>query len=427
MDEPDTSTPARSPSRRVWHNRNLMILVAGQWVSQVGNQLFTMAVYWTVLAQTGSRSDLGFVGSILSLAAVFGLVAGALVDRWNRRRTMIWVDAVRAALAIALVVLALGHDLPVVLLVSIVVVMALASELFYPAAGALLPAVVARDELPSANGIFQTGTAVAQLAGASLGGVILGLLGPVVLFGFNAASFGVSVATLFLLRLATAPSPAPARDAAAGVGTAVRALWRDIADGQRTIWASPFLRRILPMVVVANFAVAPINFLDVAWVRQVLHQGAAVYGLFGAAILVGVLMGSALTSTVARRLALRHAAMIQLGVGGLCIFGLSRVPQTVPDLLFLAGFGLCNGLANTMALSALQAAVPDRVLGRVFGTLGAFGQLAMPLGGLLSGIGAALVPIGDLFAGTGLLLVCSTVLTMGLPNVIEGVQVVEEA
>jgi MFS family permease len=419
-----TGHEAGASSASLWRNRNLLVLVGGQWVSQIGNTLFVMAVYWTVLVRTGSRADLGFVGGLLGLTSVFGLVAGALVDRWPRRWTMIWVDAGRTVLAFALVALALAHALPVLVMVALVLVMSLGSQLFYPAESALLPAVVSDEALAAANGLNQSGLALSQLVGASLGGAVLGLLGPILLFGFNGVSFAVSVVSLLLLRV-TEP-PRMARQAAAGLGAAVAALWHDIAQGQQTIWSSPFLRRALPITVIVNFALAPINLLDVAWVRQVLHLGAFVYGLFGVSILVGMLVGSAGASVVARRVSLKVALTVGIAISGLCIVALSRIPRAVPDLSLLAGFGLCIGVVNTMVAVSLQRAVPDAVRGRVFGTLSAFSNMALPVAGLLTGLVAGLVSLAAIFGAAGILLAASAVLIVGLPSELASVEVASD-
>lgn len=421
VDQTPAAVSAPAPQPNLWRNRNLLTLVGGQWVSQVGNTLFQMAVYWTVLQDTGSRSDLGFTGSILAIASVFGLVAGALVDRWDRRKTMIWVDLVRTVLAFGLVGAAVTHHLPVVVLVGVVFVMTLGSQLFYPAEGALLPSVVAPDELTGANSLNQSATALAQLIGSSLGGIVLGLLGPVLLFGFNGVSFAVSVVSLVLLRLSSPPPPV--RSDGAGLGAAAGALWRDIVQGQRTILKSPFLRSALPIVVAVNFALAPINFLDVAWVRQVLHLGAFVYGLFGVAIVVGLLVGSVATPMIAPRLNLRTAIIITMLTAGAAVFVLSRIPVAAPDLVCLFVFGLVVAVVNTMSNAAIQRAVPDEVMGRVFGTMSAASNLATPLGGFLTGIGAAVLPIGTLFAAAGVLLAACALLVVGMPTTIEAVEI----
>lgn len=408
----------------LWRNRNFLILVGGQWVSQIGNTLFTMAVYWTVLNRTGSRADLGFVGAILGLAAVFGLVAGALVDRWNRRRTMIWTDVVRALLALGLFAMALAHRLPVALLVAVVLGMTLIGQFFFPAESALLPTVVADQDLTAANGMNQSALALSQLMGATMGGAILGLLGPVVLFGFNAASFAVSVLTLFVLRLA--PAPVRARTAAAGTLASARSLWADIVQGQRTIWGNAFLRRSTPITVLVNFALVPISVLDVAWVRQVLHMGAFVYGLFGAAILVGMVAGSVLSGVVAARLRLRPLVFATLAGAGLCIYALSRIPTAAADLAFLVVFGLLVGVINTALSAMMQRAVPDEVRGRVFGAMSAFSNLAIPLGGVVVGVAAAVVSVAAIFAGAGLLFAASSFLVVGLPAEFTTVEIVAQ-
>jgi MFS transporter, DHA3 family, macrolide efflux protein len=397
----------------VWRNRNLLILVAGQWVSQVGNTLFSMAVYWFVLSDTGSRADLGYVGSILSLAGLAGLLAGALVDRWDRRRTMVWTDVVRAVLSLVLVAAALVHTLPVAFLVGCVFLMTLVGTLFSPAEAALVPAVVADQDLVAASGLNQSATSLAQLVGASFGGVVLGLLGPVVLFGFNGLSFAVSVASLLLLRVVSAP---PRAATAGSLGQSARALWSDVMRGQRVIWKSPWLRRTVPISLIVNFSLAPVNYLDVAWVRQVLHLGAVVYGLFGVAILVGMLAGAVATAAITARVPLRTILPVGLAAAGLCIVVLSRVPVVAPDLAVLFAFGLFVGVLNTALAPALQRAVPDHLRGRVFGTVLALSTMANPLGALLAGLAAAVVPLGAVFLGAGLLMTFASLLILGLPQ-----------
>ncbi|MCL6596570.1 MAG: MFS transporter [Firmicutes bacterium] len=395
----------------IWRNPNLVILVAGQWVSQVGNTLFGMAMYWFILQRTGSRADLGFAGAVVSFAGLAGLAAGAFVDRWDRRRTMVWTDAVRAVLSLVLVGVALAHRLDVAAVVGVAFSMALLATLFSPAQAALVPAVVPAERLPEANALNQGASAAAQLAGSALGGVVLGALGPVILFGFNGLSFVASVVSLLLLRL---PEAAHAGARAAGGG--VRALWREVVAGQRAIWQSPFLRRTTSLSLVVNFAMAPLNYLDVAWVRQVLHMGAVVYGLLGIAILAGMIGGSVAAARVQRLFAFRAIALGTLGGAGMSIVAFALVPAVLPDLGFLIVFGALVGIANTAATTVLQAATPDHLRGRVFGTLVALATLATPLGALLTGLAAAALPLPVVFASAGILTALASLLGVGLPD-----------
>lgn len=396
----------------LWRNRNFSILLAGQWVSQAGNTFYSLALYWFVLSATHSRADLGLIGAATGITGVLGLLSGAFVDRWNRRRTMLVTDAVRAVLSALIgVMAALGH-LPLWLLLVLVLALTAVGQFFGPAEAALLPMVVAPEQLGSANGANQGSTASANLLGATLGGACLGLFGPVALFFSNAASFLVSVGSLGLLKV-----PEPARPVSPrGVG----ALLGEVGEGFSAILANRFLLRVILVGVVANFAVMPLNVLDVAWVRQVLHQGALVYGLFGASILIGILTGSAFAGLALRRLGMRTLLPGTIALAGLSVAALSQLPLLVPDLVLLFAFGVVVAIVNTSVTTAVQQSTPDSVLGRVMGTLMASVTLSIPLGALLSGYLATALPLSTVFLGGGLLMCLSTGLALRLPAPITG-------
>ncbi len=93
--EPVPSTP-RKP-RRLWRNRDYMLLWSGQAVSSIGTQVSTIAFPFLVLAMTGSATQAGLMGAVRAVPyLIFSLPAGALIDRWNRKRVMIICDTGRA-------------------------------------------------------------------------------------------------------------------------------------------------------------------------------------------------------------------------------------------------------------------------------------------------------------------------------------------
>src|SRR5919199_3448671 len=88
-----------APRSGVWRNRDFRLLISGQLVSQLGNQLQFLALPLVVLSITGSATQAGLIlGLSTATYLLVGLVAGALVDRWNRKRTMIWCELARAAI-----------------------------------------------------------------------------------------------------------------------------------------------------------------------------------------------------------------------------------------------------------------------------------------------------------------------------------------
>lgn len=82
----DLSTATLRRRHVIFRNRNLAVLIGGQWVSQIGNNLFMLAIYWYVLNVTHQPSMLGWVGTTVALPGVLGPVSGVLVDRVDRRR-----------------------------------------------------------------------------------------------------------------------------------------------------------------------------------------------------------------------------------------------------------------------------------------------------------------------------------------------------
>ncbi|EQD38779.1 major facilitator superfamily MFS_1, partial [mine drainage metagenome] len=95
----------------ILRNRNYVVMLSGQLVSQIGNSFFPLAIYWFTFSLTKSRLDLGYLSAVIGVTSILGMLTGVLVDRWDRRRTMIWSDATRAVLAGALAVLAFSGRL----------------------------------------------------------------------------------------------------------------------------------------------------------------------------------------------------------------------------------------------------------------------------------------------------------------------------
>ncbi len=132
---------------------NFGLLWTGQVISHIGDAFYSIALIWLVQEMTGSRTMMGAISAAVSMTALFGLVAGALVDRWDRRLTMFFSDVLRALTILTLPVLALLGQLEVWHLFVVGIVMGLLAQLFYPAKQALLPHLVSRADLTGANAL----------------------------------------------------------------------------------------------------------------------------------------------------------------------------------------------------------------------------------------------------------------------------------
>jgi MFS family permease len=194
---------AAPPGRRLgplWRNRDFILLWSGQVVSTIGTRITSIAFPLLVLAETHSPAQAGLVGFAQSLPyMLFYLPAGALVDRWDRKRVMLVADAGRAialgslALALALGTFELTHVIAVAFVEGALFVFFSLSE------SAALPQVVAKEQLSTAVAQNQALIQGADLAGQPLGGLLFGIsrLFP---FAADAISYAISFVSLLFIR-----------------------------------------------------------------------------------------------------------------------------------------------------------------------------------------------------------------------------------
>lgn len=387
--------------------RDLGILAAGQWVSTVGNALNGLALGWLVLSVTDSRAALGLVSGLGDAVGLFMMVSGVWVDRWNRRRTMLAADLLRAAAALALGLLALAARASLLWIIGLVVVSRLAGTFFAPASFALLPEIVDREELGAANGLLATARTSAGLLGQLLGGVLLGLLGPAALFLCNAGSFAASSASLAAMRPAGALTPPEPPGGLLGI-------WRDLVAGQHVIWRDPFLKRLVPIAMATGFFSVAISVLDVAWVRQILHAGPVVYGGFWVAAGLGGLAGSALSGRLVKRFAVIPLNVGSLVAVGLAVAALALTPVALFDLGCMLAMGFALGVQSTSINTALLMLVPEAAIGRSIGAIGALANASGPVGAVAAGLAATVWPLGRVLAVSGVMVALTSLGLLGI-------------
>lgn len=403
--------------RTTARNPNLLILLSGQAVSQVGNSLFAIALYWMTLTMTHSRFALAMVAMLGGIAGVTGILAGPLLDRWDRRRTMIWSDAVRLVLSAALGILALTSRLDFPVIIVLTLALRVAGAIFLPSEMALLPKIVSEQELPSANGALQAVGAAANLGGTGFGGVLLGVMGPVGLFLLNAGSFAASLISLYFLQT---EREAAKRTKTSGAAGTVPQFLHELREGWQVIRSHPVLRRFITVSLLLNFASVSVTFLDVAWVQQVLHAGAVAYGLLNAALVAGVIGGSLLASVLVRRFGELRVITAGIILSGIALVAFALLPYLGCDLALFALLGVSLGALEPTALTAVQRATPAHVMGRVMGALMTMGSLAVPLGALLAGSLASAAPLWVTFGAAGMLMGLASLPLIGITSDLKG-------
>jgi MFS family permease len=339
-----------------------------------------------------------------------GPLAGVLVDRWDRRRTLVAVSLAEAVFLLPLLTVDGRGDLWVVYLVM--AVEASLGQLNDPARNALVPALVGRGDLVGANALIGLNSNLARLVGSPLGGILVELSGlPGLVIG-DAISFLLGAALLSLVR--PRPLPAPAGPAPSP------GVVKEWVDGLRVVAADRGLRWGLVVDGLAAVAQGVFTVLFVLFVTRELGGDGADMGLLRGVQAIGGLVGGVLVVGLARRLEAGRLLGVSLLAFGLIDLAIWNGPVlTTATWLYLGLFAAAGipGIAFLTGLTALvQERTDDAYLGRVFATYyGSFNGLTgvgMLLAGLLGdSVGVVAVLNGQ--AGLYLLAGLVAVATLG--------------
>ena len=390
--------------------RDFGLLWAGGLISETGDWFLLVGLPVWVLQVTGSSlvtATVFLVGLLPGL--VLGPLAGVLVDRWDRRRTLVAVSLAQAAFLLPLLAVVGRDRLWVVYLVM--AVEAILSQLDDPARNALVPALVPGADLVGANALIGLNGNLARLAGSPLGGVLVEMAGLPGLVVGDAVSFLLGAALIGLVR---------PRSRAAPGGAASPAFVREWVDGLRVTVGDRGLRWGLVVDGLAAVAQGIFTVLFVLFVTRVLGGDGADVGLLRGVQAVGGLLGGVVVVGLARRLEPGRLLGISLLVFAVVDLAIWNGPTlTTGEWLYL-GLFVAAGIPGIGVLTGLTALVQERTgdayLGRVFATYyGTFNGL-MALGMLLAGLlgdAVGVVPVLNGQAGLYLLAGVIAVATLG--------------
>jgi hypothetical protein len=373
------------------------LFVAGL-TSSSGGAVTGVCILWIVFTATGSPVDVGLVGTSELLAGViFSLIGGALVDRYDRRNLMVVSDLVRAATvgAMALYLELRGFDLVVILVGAFLV--GCFTTIFNPAQQTVIPAVVGPELVADANGLVRSTQAATMLAGASVGGLLIVTVGPVVGLAYNAATFLVSATLLAALNLSAAARH-PER---AGPDHSFLA---DVAEGFRWLRGAVGLLQLTISAGFFNFFSTIIGAFLVVYATLALHGSGVLFGILLAAQLGAQGVGSlAVGRTGATRWAGRAWVVFYGVLSPVAAIGLALFPTPYVALLLLSLIGLFGGFAGTAWLSAAQLSVPSEMQGRYFGVDGLGSWAILPAAQIGGGFLIAAVGITTTYLVAGIL------------------------
>ncbi len=369
VDAPDAPVV---PLRR---NRDFLLLWTGQVLSTVGTRISALAYPLLVLALTESPARAGLVAFAQTLPfLLLYLPAGALVDRWSRRRIMLVADGVRAiALGSVAAAVALGHG-ALWHIAAVAFVEGVGVVFFQLAEGAALPQIVPKGQLSVALAQNQARRYGADVAGQPLGGLLFGV-SRFLPFLVDALTYAASFLLVLLIRR-------PLRGVRGGSRVQLTA---EIAEGVRWLLRERLLRALVLVVAGGNLVFSALPLVLIVRARDLGASPTAI-GVMLALLGVGAILGSLLAPAVQRLLPARLILVVTLWLWAAELAALAAVPHPLA-LGAVAAVGEVVGAPfNVVVARYRYALVPERLLGRVFaaGQLVAWGTI--PLGALAAGL-----------------------------------------
>ncbi|MFI5910265.1 MFS transporter [Dactylosporangium sp. NPDC051541] len=377
-------------------------LWAAQTVSSLGDGVTHAALPLLSLALTRNPMALAVVTAAATLPwLLFGVLGGALVDRWDRRRTMWVTDAARAVLLAIPAAAAVLDVLSIPLLAAVAFLLGLGTLLFDTAAAAYLPDLLGREPalLERANARMRaTQTAASGFAGPPAGSALLALGRAVPLLA-DAVSFALSA--LLVRSLPAAPKPVP---------QARESLLRQARAGASYVFRDRLLLGLALRPAVGNIAFTAVETVLALFAHDRLDIHTSGFGLLLTAEATGGLLGAGIASFLGRRLGTGTALTCTAAVEGVAILGLAAAPNPYLAGLALAVCGAGMGATMVLAPSLRQAIVPAHLIGRVTSTSRMLAMCAAPFGAFLGGWLAFTFDVRTpLYTAAGLLLAMTAV------------------
>jgi predicted MFS family arabinose efflux permease len=358
-------------------SRPFRLLAGGQFVSNIGDGLYAVALPWYVLSHHGGAVLLGTVLAAYGIPRTcFIMVGGHMADRVSPWTVMMGADVGRLVLAGGLAAMAATRQPDFLALAPIAFGLGAGEGLFLPASYAIMPKLVADDQLQSGNALLSASTQLAVFAGPALGGAVVAALSSAAGFGFDALTFGVSALTLWRLG-ATVAARSAARAARGQSGPAddSRRL-PEQGSAQNPSRLGAFIRRepVVPLIMAINVAanLGSAGTSEVALpllAREHLHAGAGGYGALIAGFGIGALAGSLLATRLngIRRPAVA-AGLIFLAQVPLMAF-VPWAPRLIVAVTMLSLWGALNMCANVTTQTVFQRWAPPDLIGRLSGLL----------------------------------------------------------
>lgn len=361
---------------KLW-NKNFFLLWQGQLVSVFGDALYSIALGFWILQETGSTAIMGTLMALVNIPKIIlGPFMGVLVDRADRKKLIIIGDIIRGVSIILIAIAALNNHLEVWMVMVVGIVLGGCSTFFNPAIQSVLPDLVPQGELLRANSSYTMATTGADIIGQSIGGFIYGIVGAPIMFLLNGISYLMSGLSESFIEV-----PKIERK---NINVTFK---EDFIDGIKFIFKFQGLVRTIIMAFFINFIFGMIRVLIIPWFLSNPDLGMTKYGILGAVQSLGIIFGTIVLSFIVIKPKMHYI----LYLIGLIIFAggvlLATIINQFSFILICFFISFCfQFIFNTLARSTILLITPQDKRGKVMSTIATLAMAISPIGNFIGGV-----------------------------------------
>lgn len=380
---------------RIPNYRNYLF---GAFVSEIGNQMQTVAVAWQVYEMTRNPVSLGLIGVANFLPIIlFSLIGGLVADKVDRKKLLIFAQGAQLILAIVLFYLTISHLINPWIIYAILVLVSIAQSFSIPARQSVLPHLVPKEYFMNAVSINALQFQGATMIGPAIAGFLIGGIGVPAVYLINVISFLFFIVAVFSLNVALQKHDADE----------VEFNMESIKEGVKFVVKTPILYTTMILDFCATFF-GTATILMPVFAQDILHVGPKGLGLLYSSPAIGGVLAGVLISGVHSKIKHQGKAIIySLVLYGLATigFGLSKIFPISIFFLILVGFG---DMVSTIIRNTIrQVITPDHLRGRMASVMRIFFQGGPQLGDVEAGFLAKAVggSVSVVVGGLGVLVV----------------------
>jgi MFS family permease len=420
-----TTMSSVAPKSSLFYNRNFVFLWLGQGISLLGDVIFDLTlVIWiaAIVAKDQPWAPLAVSGVLVAATLpviLIGPLAGVLVDRWDKRQTMLRMDFLRGLLILALMALTGAIQLPFTISLPVqlgatYLVVFLAStcaQFFNPARLSLMGDIVEEPQRAQASGLGQVTQSFASILGPPLAAPLLFGFGIQWALLLNALSFGVSFAAILAVQ-----APESARSLEARQIGSIR---KEFQEGLRFALSHNVIRPLLVAMFITMLGAGTINALTVFFFTDNLHAPLTYLGLMDAFFGIGIIVGAVITGVFAERFGLERVLSWSIFAAGILFLVIARMTSLAPAMALIGVMGICQAAISVVVGPLVLKVTPRNLIGRVAAIMNPTSTLAMLISSVLGGylastvlvglhttiLGTTFGPIDTIFTGAGVLIV----------------------